>query len=84
MNRYYFTFGSDPKYPYGIGEYVLVKAETIQQAANLFKAVHPSQVSGELLCAWVYNEAHFDKMKQEFYPNRDPAETISVKRRSDA
>ena len=84
MNNYYFTFGSDPKFPYGRDEYVVVQAESLKQAINLFQAVHPNRSDSIWLnCAFFYEEVHFNSFRDKYYKDVEPVEIISVKRRDD-
>ena len=80
MIKAYFTFGSDPRYPYGRNDYVEVEAENMWQACELFKSVHPNRPgSGCLNCAFYYPEEEFNKFRQRYY-DREPIETITVRR----
>lgn len=56
LNKYYFTFGTDPKYPY-YGGWVTVIAENIKQAGAFFMARFPNENS--LLCADYYTAEEF-------------------------
>ena len=84
MKKYFFTFGSDPQFPYSREEYVVVEAENMGQATNLFKAVHPNRPNSNFLnCSSVYFEDEFlPCMLEKYYGGKDPIETISVKRRA--
>lgn len=85
MNNYYFTFGSDPAYPYGMNDYVLVVAENINQACELFEAVHPHRPGSQAInCAFYYTEEQFREFQPRYYPNTPPIEIIAVTRREDA
>ncbi len=83
MRKFYFTFGSDLKYPFGINDYVLVEAEDCTQAAQLFQVLHPNRPNSHCInCAFIYPEKQFLPMIDEYYGGNPPIETISVKRRS--
>ena len=41
--RFYFTFGTDPDYPYGRNDYVLVEAQNLNQAIDIFTMIHPKR-----------------------------------------
>lgn len=58
MRNYYFTFGSDAKYPYQYG-YVLVQAANLPMAINLFNAIYPPRKGGCVNCAFFYCEKDF-------------------------
>ena len=84
MNNYYFTFGSDEKYPYGRNDYVLVQAENLQQAIHLFQAVHPNRPDSIFVnCAFFYEEEQFNEFREKYYKDVLPVEIISVQRRDD-
>ena len=55
---YYFTFGSDPKYPFQ-GGWVQVEAESLNQAAAIFRQHFPDRTPGVLNCADYYTSAQF-------------------------
>ena len=79
MAKFYFTFGSDPEYPYGRNDYVEVEAKGLNEACCLFNLVHPPREGSDLLnCAFFYSEESFNKFREEYYPNRQPIETISL------
>lgn len=77
--RYYFTFGSDPHYPYGINDYVVVEADGYSEACYLFNAVHPPRTGSDLLnCAFVYSEERFQEDCAKYYPGVQPKEIIRL------
>jgi len=79
MNNYYFTFGSDPLYPYGRDDYVKVVAKSLSEACNLFNLVHPPRPGTDLInCAFMYSESQFLPMIPEYYNNAEPTEIISL------
>lgn len=81
MQKFYFTFGSDPQFPYGRDDYVMVKAESGLQACNLFRAVHPNRKGSNFLnCSEVYTEEQFEPIWIKYYPGRPPIESITVTR----
>ena len=81
MENFYFTFGSDPEFPYGRDDYVLIKADDVGTAVGLFRAVHPNRPKSNCLnCAFMYNEAQWELTKQ-YYIGVDPIETISIERK---
>lgn len=81
MNNFYFTFGSDPDFPFGRDEYVLVKAPNIGIAVGLFKAVHKNKPKYNCLnCAEVYNEAQWETAKR-YYEGVEPIQTIEIRER---
>lgn len=77
MKEFYFTFGTDPAYPYGIDDYVLVRAEDQAEARRKFKAVHPNRPGSPCInCAFVYTQEEFDSFRDKYYKDVSPAETI--------
>lgn len=75
---FYFTFGTDPAYPYGINDYVEVKAHSLNEAAILFNAVHPPRPGSDLVnCAFMYTERQFNEFRAELY-NYPPVEVIEL------
>ena len=77
MTKTYFTFGSDPLYPYGQRDYVEVQAENIDQACELFQATHPNRPGSKYInCAFIYHEEEFRTIRDRFYGGRPPVEVI--------
>lgn len=63
LQKFYFTFGRDPLYPYQ-GGWVEVIAENMQQAKAIFMGLYPNRPdSGCLNCAFVYTEERFSKTR---------------------
>ena len=61
FNKYYFSFGSDPLYPYQNG-YIVIEAKNIEAACDIFKAYHPNREGSNLInCAFIYTEDEFMK-----------------------
>ncbi len=60
MNKYYFSFGSDPAFPFQ-GGYLIVEAPTMQDACEVFRKYYPDRPNhtGILNCAFVYDEDDF-------------------------
>lgn len=79
MNKFYFTFGSDPAYPYGINDYVIVEANGVNEACLLFNLVHPPRKGSDLVnCAFFYSEEQFNKNCAQYYPGVQPKEIIRL------
>lgn len=54
-SAYYFTFGSDPEYPYSFG-YVLVFASSWQEAIKTFKNRYPNRPGSDCVnCSFMYD-----------------------------
>ncbi len=76
---YYFTFGSDPAYPYGRDEYVEIGAPNEHLACELFRAFHPNRPGSDLVnCAGIYNWDSWQDVKERFYKGVQPVERITV------
>lgn len=59
--NYYFTFGTNEKFPYQNG-YVKVRASNRSEAVEKFNAKYPPiDKSGLVNCAFIYNQEEFDK-----------------------
>ena len=84
MAKIYFTFGSDPRFPYGRNDYVEVEAEDMHQACELFNLLHPPRNEGSNIvnCAFIYSEEKFNTFRDKYYKDVPPIETISVRRRT--
>ena len=83
MSYYYFTFGSDERFPYGRDDFVMVEANNIHEACAIFRAVHPNRPGSDCLnCASIYTYDEFNKFRDICYPHREPIEMISIKRRN--
>ena len=75
---FFFTFGTDPAYPYGFNDYVEVKANSLNEAAMLFNIVHPPRPGSELVnCAFMYTEKQFNEFRAKLY-NYPPVEVIEL------
>ncbi len=72
--KFYFTFGSDPAYPYGIDDYVVILAKNGYEAQMAFKAMHPNRPDSDSLnYAFDYTEKTWEA---QYYGDRPPVETI--------
>ena len=60
MTKYYFTFGSDPGFPYQYG-WVEIDAPNEASAREIFRAYYPDRSNGCLNCSFVYPEEVFVK-----------------------
>ena len=61
MNKYYYTFGSDPQFPYRYG-HVVVKAESWKESHMKFRTRFPDRQGHEgiINCAFFYDESHWE------------------------
>nr|WP_298061043.1 hypothetical protein [uncultured Blautia sp.] len=60
MNAYYYTFGTNPGFPF-YGGWVQVFAETSQEADAIFRQHYPDRHDGILNCAIIYRQENFPK-----------------------
>lgn len=80
MVRLFFTFGSDPKFPYGPSEFVEVDGENEKQCLDLFNVVHPPwEKDGPVNCAYWYLEKDFISVYRRNYRFGRPKEIISIR-----
>lgn len=77
MSDFYFTFGSAAQFPYGIGEFVeVINAPTEHAAREAFRVVYPDVHRDTLNCASVYSKREFDPIREEYYTDEAPADSI--------
>ena len=73
-HSWFYTFGTDPEFPFGIEEFVEVHADTPSQANKKFMVRFPCREGSTLInCAWVYPEAEWEKVYNEHYSGKKPA-----------
>ena len=58
MSKFYYTYGTDPRYPYQ-GGWTEIEALDRPSADKLFQMYHPDRTPGILNCADIYNEDEF-------------------------
>lgn len=59
MEKFYFTYGTDHKYPFQ-GGWSLIYAPDLRSAQQIFKAIHPNREGSDSLnCADYYTEKEF-------------------------
>lgn len=79
MTRTYFTFGTDPLFPFGINDYVVVEAEGVNEACHIFNLVHPPRPGSDLVnCAFIYTEEKFNQFRDQYYKDVEPVEIIRL------
>ena len=77
LKNFYFTFGSAKQYPYTLGQYLIVKAQDIREAARKYKRKYPNKYDETVLnCADYYSQKEWDERIKEYYKNTEPAEII--------
>ena len=60
MNKFYFSFGSDPQFPFYKG-WVEVAADTLEKAIEKFRARYPDRAPGIVNCAFWYSQEQWEK-----------------------
>lgn len=77
LKSYYFTFGSDPLYPFQ-NTYLIVKAKSKREAIAKFRARHKDRVEGSNIynAAFCYGSAEWEGSDNQKYYPEDPAEII--------
>ncbi len=76
VNRYFYTFGSDPGFPFN-GGYVEVHAATLQKAHEKFRKKYPDRHKKCINCAFFYTEEQWEKTemsKMEGYKRHEVIE----------
>lgn len=74
---YFYTFGSDPAYPYGRDDYVEVHADDERHANQKFKDRFPNREGSTFLnCAGIYTEEAWETVGAEYYSGIKPTLVI--------
>lgn len=60
MDFFYFTYGTDPGYPFE-GGYTLIFADNVKEAIKLFRKRHPDRHEGVVNCAFIYTAGEFEE-----------------------
>lgn len=74
--NFYFTFGTSPKFPYGIKDYVKVIAKNQINAEKIFMLSHPGPDPNFINCAFVYTQKEWDNGVNKYYKDKAPVEII--------
>lgn len=61
MKNFYFTYGSNPQFPFSYGCSRVVASDK-HEACRIFRTYHPN-VNGCMNCADIYSEEQFNKAK---------------------
>ena len=75
MKKFYFTFGSWEGYPHQ-STYMIVEAESYNEAIRLFRQKYPDHHPNTLNCADVYSEKEWRDRVRNYYAGMKPAEVI--------
>lgn len=78
MEALYFTFGSDPGYPYGRGEYVLAVGGSRKDCIDAYKERHPNRPGSDAInCADYYTEKEWkEHVRDDWFQGVCPSEVI--------
>ena len=60
MNSYYFTYGTDPDFPF-CGGYTKIFANNMKEAVEVFRQKHPDRHANTVNCAFMYTREEFKK-----------------------
>lgn len=83
MKNFYFTFGTNPQFPYGLNQFVIAEAVNKNMAMRMFKAKYPGPNEELVNCAFCYTEEEFDKFRNEHYSGVKPSDIIRVNTHED-
>ena len=77
MNKYYFTFGSDERYPFQNG-HLIVEANDINDAIKCFQKHYPNRPNSDTInCAFYYSEKQWSNvLKRGFHIGEKPKEIL--------
>lgn len=76
MEIIYFTFGTDPKFPYGIDDYVIVIGSSRKDCIETFKKKYPGKPEHVINCSDYYTTSQWNKSTGRHYNGRRPAELL--------
>lgn len=77
MERLYFTFGSDPAYPYGREDYVMILGKDRHDCIEAYRKRYPDRPgSGAYNAAMSYTAGEWPEIKERYYKDKEPAEVI--------
>lgn len=78
MERLYFTFGSDSNFPYGRDDYVIAIGKTREDCISAYMDKYPPREPGSKVinCADFYDQAHWDKLKNQYFKDVQPKEIL--------
>lgn len=77
MERLYFTFGSDPQFPFGMDDYIVVLGTDKRDCIGTFKKKHPNRPGSDCInCADYYTPAEWAEHTKKYYKGVEPKEII--------
>lgn len=83
MKNFYYTFGTDPQFPFGIEDYVVIEAVNINMANHIFMAKYPGPHENLVNCAFYYTEEEFNRFRDKYYKGIEPSDVIRVQTHED-
>ena len=82
MAKFYFTFGCDERFPFGLHEFVEIEANDQEEARSVFNAVWPPREGSSFLnCSMVYDEAQWKSISEKYYKGVEPSAVGAIWRR---
>lgn len=73
----YFTFGSDPKYPYGREDYVIVLGKDRSDCIRTYQAKYPNRTGSDCFnAADCYTEQEWAEIGAMYYEDKEPADIL--------
>lgn len=77
MEKFYFTFGSDPAYPYERDDYVIALGLNKKDCIEAYRKKHPNRPGSDAVnCASFYTEGEWAGIEDQYYKNVQPKEVI--------
>lgn len=77
MEKMYFTFGSDPKFPYDREDYIVVIGINRKDCLDAYKNKYPNRPGSDSInCADYYTAAEWDKVTARHYKDVQPKEIL--------
>ena len=75
--KFYFTFGSNPQFPFTEYEYVVIQAENEAAAHKIFRSVWPPRPGSNCTnCAFTYSEEEWNDIYLKYYAGIAPSAFI--------
>lgn len=75
LTKVYFTFGSDPSFPYQ-NTYIVVEGRTEKECLNIFRLKYPDRHKGCINCAFWYSEERWNELGM--FKDKQPAEILKA------
>ena len=75
IRKYYFTFGSDERFPYQNG-YLVIYAKDMSEAVRMFRDKYPDRNEGIINCSFYYSQAAWDSSTKRYYKGETPKDVL--------